>query len=91
MKTTATKKFHFCYAHRLPQYNGKCSNMHGHNAEVEVTVSGTYRGPGEYHGMVVDFGILKNIVSPSIEAFDHCTINDLMLIPTAENIADLFR
>jgi 6-pyruvoyltetrahydropterin/6-carboxytetrahydropterin synthase len=37
---TATRVFNFCYGHKLPNYVGKCSNLHGHNADLEVTVKG---------------------------------------------------
>lgn len=42
MKTgriSVTRQFEFAYAHHLPGYQGKCSNLHGHNAMVEVTLS----------------------------------------------------
>lgn len=37
---TVTRKYSFCYGHRLPGYDGKCANFHGHNAEVEVEIGG---------------------------------------------------
>lgn len=85
---TVTKRFHFCYGHFLPEYQGKCSQKHGHNAELEITVSGQYEGKGEYEGMVVDFGILSKLVSPILERFDHQFLNSIMEIPTAENMAE---
>ena len=30
-----TKEIHFCYGHRLLDYNGKCMHPHGHNARVD--------------------------------------------------------
>ena len=35
---TVTRRFEFCYAHFLPDYEGKCFHMHGHNAVVEIEV-----------------------------------------------------
>lgn len=84
---TVTKRFHFCYGHFLPEYKGKCSQQHGHNAELEVTVSGRYEGEGKYEGMVVDFGILSKLVFPILERFDHQLLNHIMETPTAENMA----
>ncbi|MDP2600705.1 MAG: 6-carboxytetrahydropterin synthase, partial [Deltaproteobacteria bacterium] len=36
---TVTKTIHFCYGHRLLNYNGKCRHLHGHNARVEIDVA----------------------------------------------------
>ncbi|HAT72108.1 MAG TPA: 6-pyruvoyl tetrahydrobiopterin synthase [Elusimicrobia bacterium] len=33
------KAFHLAYGHRLPDHKGKCRNLHGHNAVVEVTLA----------------------------------------------------
>ena len=88
MKLSITKKFHFCYGHYLPNYDGKCKNIHGHNSVLEVEVSGI--NAQEYEGMVVDFVKLKSIVSPILEKFDHTFLNNFMDVPTAENIAQFF-
>ncbi len=32
-------RFHFDAAHQLPNYSGKCANLHGHRWEVEVVVN----------------------------------------------------
>ncbi|MDQ7773767.1 MAG: 6-carboxytetrahydropterin synthase [Elusimicrobiales bacterium] len=32
------KTFHLAYGHRLLHYKGKCENLHGHNALIEVTL-----------------------------------------------------
>ena len=34
-----TKEIHFCYGHRLMNYDGKCRYFHGHNGKVEVELS----------------------------------------------------
>jgi 6-pyruvoyltetrahydropterin/6-carboxytetrahydropterin synthase len=85
---TVTKKFHFCYGHRLPNYNGKCAAFHGHNSEVEVEVGG--RDKHSYTTMVIDFSRLKDIVNPIIEKLDHRDITGLEVFggepPTAETI-----
>ncbi len=75
-------------AHRLADYPGKCSRLHGHNWRVEVTVA----GPGlDGLGMLVDFRVLKQEVSRVIETLDHYYLNEIepfrTVNPTAENIA----
>jgi len=93
MKTTVTKRFEFCYGHFLPGYNGKCKNVHGHNAVLEVTVSREEElRDGDYDGMVMDFSQLKRIMEPIIEQFDHQMLNgeeweSRIGNPTCENIA----
>jgi 6-pyruvoyltetrahydropterin/6-carboxytetrahydropterin synthase len=85
MKLTATRRFEFSYAHHLPGYKGKCVNVHGHNAILEVTVTGN--DPG-YGGMVFDFSSLKDVVNDVvIDKLDHKDLNNVMQIPTAENTA----
>ncbi|MBK8869777.1 MAG: 6-carboxytetrahydropterin synthase [Elusimicrobia bacterium] len=37
-------EFHFCYGHRLMNYNGKSRHPHGHNGRVEVEITS---GKGE--------------------------------------------
>ena len=34
-----TKELHFCYGHRLMQYQGKCRVPHGHNAKVAIDLN----------------------------------------------------
>ena len=57
--------FNFDYAHILPKTE-KCSVMHGHTSSVLVEVVGR---PVE--GMVVDFGIAKQIVREAVRSLDH--------------------
>jgi 6-pyruvoyltetrahydropterin/6-carboxytetrahydropterin synthase len=57
--------FNFDYAHILPKTE-KCSVMHGHTSSVLVEVIGR---PVE--GMVVDFGVAKQIVRDAVRALDH--------------------
>lgn len=74
-----TKEFGFEMAHALWNYDGKCSNMHGHSYKLFVTVSGeVIEDPNNKKlGMVIDFGDLKSIVKTYIvDRFDHsCLIN----------------
>ena len=98
-----TRVIHFCYGHRLLDYDGACRNLHGHNGVLEVDVESDSL---DKLGMVVDFGEVRDCVKGWIDAnLDHRMLlcrNDPMtpvLIemgepvyvmeenPTAENIA----
>ena len=85
---TVTKEFEFAYAHYLPEYEGKCRNLHGHNAKLEVEVSGPpVNRQKVYPTMVCDFGDLKDVVRHEvIDKLDHSCLNDIMEYPTAEAI-----
>lgn len=73
-------KHHFDAAHFLPFHEGKCSEMHGHRWEVEVQyIVHTQR----CIPMIVDFADIKR----HIDTYDHCTLNDHILNPTAETLA----
>lgn len=92
--TIIGKKFEFEAAHVLPNHEGKCSRLHGHNYVVEVRLSGTpapVRGKSD-DGMVLDFGVLTDIWKRHLEeVLDHQLLNDRLSEayqpPTAENIA----
>lgn len=84
MKATVVKRVSFCAAHFLPNYKGKCKNMHGHTWSIEVGISGEVDSES---GMVVDFVWLGNVLKPILENLDHHTLNDIIANPTAENIA----
>lgn len=70
----------FSAAHRLPNYDGKCSRLHGHTWKVEVAIEGE---PDVETGMLMDFVEIKNI----IDDLDHQYLNDFINNPTVENIA----
>jgi len=57
--------FNFDYAHILPATQ-KCSVMHGHTSSALVEVVGR-----PIDGMVVDFGVMKDIVRDAIRSLDH--------------------
>ncbi|MBI3358445.1 MAG: 6-carboxytetrahydropterin synthase [Nitrospirae bacterium] len=64
-----TREIHFCYGHRLLNYEGKCRNLHGHNGKVEIEL---FSEALDSLGMVRDFGDIKNIVKSWInEQLDH--------------------
>jgi len=102
MPVSVTRQVHFNAAHRLhnaarePAWNeqtfGACNNpnFHGHNYELEVTVSGEIEPET---GFVIDLAVLKRLVDEHIvSVLDHKNLNlDVRWfadhIPTAENIA----
>jgi 6-pyruvoyltetrahydropterin/6-carboxytetrahydropterin synthase len=75
-------------AHYIPEYPGKCSRLHGHNWQVEVTVCGNKLNK---LGMLIDFRDLKAAVTQIVTKLDHYYLNEIepfcTLNPTAENIA----
>ena len=63
------KAFHIAYGHRLPRHKGKCSNLHGHNALVEVTLRARKL---DGQKMVMDFTDLGREVKTWLDAnLDH--------------------
>lgn len=75
-------------AHCLRNYPGKCSRLHGHNWQVEVTVCGTQLND---LGLLIDFRDLKAEVQKILTQLDHYYLNELPAFqtvnPSAENIA----
>lgn len=62
----------FDSAHMLPSHP-KCSRLHGHSYQVEVTVDGSI---DPHTQMVLDFGVLKALAREVAEKFDHKFIAD---------------
>jgi 6-pyruvoyltetrahydropterin/6-carboxytetrahydropterin synthase len=78
-------EFNFAAAHRLPRYQGKCFNLHGHNYRLQVVLRGD---PDAYSGMFIDFGEVEKAVKEAVlDQVDHTNLNDFIENPTAENIA----
>ena len=64
-----TKVIHFCYGHRLLNYEGKCRYLHGHNGRVEIEL-GSERL--DERGMVRDFNEIKETIQAWIDReLDH--------------------
>jgi len=87
---SVTKIFNFCYAHYLEDYEGKCSEMHGHNCRLEVEISNGWN-LSKTSGMTIDFNELKKVVQREvIEKLDHKCLNHIPDFkrenPTAENM-----
>ncbi|MGF1615668.1 MAG: 6-carboxytetrahydropterin synthase QueD [Gammaproteobacteria bacterium] len=78
----------FASAHRLRDYDGACSQMHGHNWKVEVEAEATEL---DEVGMAIDFKILKQAAVSVVSHLDHRVLNEVdpfdRANPTAENIA----
>ena len=97
-----TRRLHFCAAHRLarPEWSeeenrrvfGDCANAnwHGHNYDLEVTVSGPV---DPETGYVMDLKTLKDLVNRRVvNDLDHRNLNlDVPwldgVIPSTENLA----
>jgi len=89
-----TVRTKFSAAHKLWRYKGRCSNLHGHTWNVEVSVIGSEL---DNAGILIDFVELKNIINDIVKNFDHNYLNEIppfsrrqgkaFLNPTAENIA----
>ena len=97
-----TKIFNFETAHRISNYNGQCSNIHGHSYELHVTVTGI---PDAKSDIIFDFKELKKVVETEIiNPFDHAlllkkgttnieSINEMKIVlldkePTAERMLE---
>lgn len=78
------KEFEFDAAHYLPEYHGKCEKLHGHTYKLVVKLE----GQPDAEGMVMDFLVLKRIVTEKVlSVLDHACLNDVLPQPSAENIA----
>ena len=63
-----SKTFTFPMGHRLLRHSGGCFNCHGHNYSVKVCFSSENVNED---GMVIDFGIIKELLNPVFNSFDH--------------------
>ena len=66
---SVTKVIHFCYGHRLLNYQGKCRHLHGQNGKVEIELSAKLL---DRQGMVRDFEEIKGTIQRWIDTtLDH--------------------
>lgn len=83
-----TIKTHFAAAHHLVNYQGDCENLHGHNWNVDVTVTARELDTA---GLGIDFKILKRETKELLGELDHKYLNDLPHFtntsPSSEQIA----
>lgn len=79
---------HFDAAHYLPEYQGKCEQLHGHRFKVVMRVEGAKVGSD---GMVYDFAAMKRHLRETLSVVDHTCLNDAAPLvgraPSSENIA----
>lgn len=76
-KIRITKEFSFEMAHALRNYDGPCRNIHGHSYKLFVTLIGEPQEDDENpkNGMIMDFGVLKNMVNKKIvDKYDHSVV-----------------
>lgn len=67
-----TKKIEFEAAHRLSNYHGSCSEIHGHTYKLAATVEGMIDPETD---MIYDFKTFKNLLQVSVlDRFDHALI-----------------
>jgi 6-pyruvoyltetrahydropterin/6-carboxytetrahydropterin synthase len=63
-KFQVTKVINFSYGHRIVGHEGKCRFLHGHNGSVEIDITSESL---DRLGMVVDFGLVSDLVKAWIE------------------------
>lgn len=65
----------FDSAHFLKDYEGKCSNIHGHRWKVVIEIaSDELESEGPKRGMVIDFADLKDLLKRFCDELDHSLI-----------------
>ncbi|MCB8816571.1 6-carboxytetrahydropterin synthase QueD [Desulfosporosinus shakirovi] len=81
---------HFDAAHFIRDYDGDCSNLHGHRWDVEVCIADKQL---DHLGMLIDFKEVKQSIRKTLKLLDHGLLNNLTSFgpegvnPTAENLA----
>ncbi|MDP4200603.1 MAG: 6-carboxytetrahydropterin synthase [Bacteroidota bacterium] len=78
MLTHIAKDFRWEMAHRLPEHDGGCRNVHGHSYCMWIELSGEPQSAG----MVLDYFDLKRMVDPMVAELDHaflCTRSDVLI------------
>ncbi len=81
------KRLSFCASHELLHLpsSHKCSRLHGHNYEVEVTLSSPELNDDHF---ILDFADLSPLADLVRSKLDHRHLNDVLPFPpTAENLA----
>ena len=65
----------FDSAHFLKDYEGKCSNIHGHRWRVEVELAAhTLKEEGAERGMIMDLTAVKERLRAEADRLDHALI-----------------
>ena len=88
---SVSKKFTFEASHQLPNHDGKCKRLHGHSwVGWAYCASSQIQTNGAKQGMVVDYGDIKKVLTPLVEAYlDHWHLNETtgLVNPTSEELA----
>ena len=77
------RSFHVDSSHVLPGHP-KCGVMHGHTYRFDVVVE----GPDDAE-MVVDYDEIKAAAHAVLGPLDHVHLNEILSMPTVENLARL--
>ena len=75
------RSFHVDSSHVLPGHP-KCGVMHGHTYRFDIVVE----GPDD-QAMVMDFDDIRTKVDAFLETLDHVHLNEVLPMPTVENLA----
>ena len=79
-----TKEIAFCFGHRLMNYNGKCRQLHGHNAKAVITVASEEL---DELGMVSDFSAMRKRIGDWIDR----TLDHKMILHEADPFVPVLR
>ena len=71
---TVSVQAHYDAAHFLPNYDGKCSRLHGHRYVVEAAVQAPELDDS---GIAFDFIELKGLLRELADELDHQNLNEL--------------
>ena len=78
----------FDAAHYLPEYQGKCENIHGHRFKVVLRIRAHEVGTD---GIAYDFAEMKRHLRRASASLDHTCLNELPMFatnpPSSESIA----
>ncbi len=73
VNTRVTKEFSFAMSHRLTNYSGPCSNIHGHNYKCKISLSTSESALD--NGMIIDFNEIKSgAIANVMNHLDHKTL-----------------
>lgn len=73
-----TTEAEFDAAHFLYGYHGKCSNIHGHQWKVMISIAGkALQEEDQLRGMVEDFGNIKSDLKALSDYLDHSLIYEI--------------
>jgi len=82
-----TTETHFDAAHRLLNYDGKCSQLHGHRWVVKAEFGPFTEDDLDASGIALDFKDIKKDLNAIVDVYDHEYLNDFFALPSAEKIA----